>query len=132
MKTVLIYGRSDDLIEVEGNFCDEFSAYCCWAYLHFGDGTVVKVGYDQVPDKGWHIEIVTAGTATAEFEPAEFEDGSHYTDRLRLTGDGVQRCECWETKDGPSLEDVEKWLESLDISACSLEKWRDIMSQLQQ
>lgn len=60
MKTVTIYGASDDLIEVEGDLLievegdlqEEFTAYEEWKYLHFDDGTVVKIVFRPVSLQG--------------------------------------------------------------------------------
>jgi len=130
MKSVEIYGRSDDLIEVDGDGGDEFGAYSGWWYLHFSDGTVVKMGYDQVPDKGWHIEIVTAGTATSTVLVPEFDGDDHYTDRLRLDGDDLGQVDCWQTEDGPSGGDIENWFDNLTLTDYPIEKWRQVMKIL--
>jgi len=129
MASVLVYGRSDDLCEVDGDIRDEFGAWGHWAYLHFSEGTVVKMGYDLVDDKGWHIEIVKPGTAKAEVLEPEIDDYYHYTDRLRLTGD-ITSVKCWATEDGPDAEDVAKWLENVEVDSHPIEKWREVMAML--
>ena len=87
MAKVTIYGHSDDCIEVEGDVREEFDAYEGYRWLHFNDGTIVNIGYDQMPDKGWDISVVKlgAGTKANVLEP-EMQDGDHYTDRLELVG----------------------------------------------
>jgi len=121
MAQVTIYGSSDDLIEVEGDFGDEYLAYDCWKYLHFDDGTVIKGGYALVPGKGWQFEVVKPGTAiVAELEPV-FDDGDHYTDRLQLTGD-ITCVACFESQDGPTESEILQFFDDLDPRDYDLEK----------
>jgi hypothetical protein len=114
MAKVLIYGASDDLIEVEGDITDEFGAYDKWKYVHFDDGTVVKAGYALVPDKGWSIEVVKLGdgAATEVLEPT-MDDGQHYTDRLSLTGNFTS-CQCYSSPEGPTREEMIEALADMD------------------
>lgn len=112
---VLIYGYSDDLIEVEGDFGDEFPAYNCWKYLHFNDGTIVKVGYAMEPGKGWHIEIEKMGTsATPKFLIPKMDGDEHYSDHLELEGDDLTSVECWGSFDGPTADDMLTFWEDFD------------------
>lgn len=116
MAKVLIHGASDDLIEVddiEGHAGDEFSAYDCWKYVHFDDGTVVKAGYDQVPDKGWVFEVVKLGEgATVNVLEPEMEDGRHYSDQLQLEGN-FTTSHCYGMADGPAHEELMDCLSSV-------------------
>lgn len=124
--SVIVYGASDDLIELEGDICDEFSAFDCWRYLHFGEGTIVKAGYGQVPDKGWHVEVVREGTASATVLVPKFDDGCHYTDRLELNFDNADdsevRVECWATMEGPDDGDMETFWENFETRDFPLDK----------
>ena len=113
---VKIYGRSDDCIEVDGDIHDEYSAYDGWKWLHFGDGTVVKIGYameDAPKGKGWHIEVVAKGTAVATALPPEMEDDEHYTDVLQIEGD-LWRVRCCDAPDGPSGEQMLTFFDNLE------------------
>ncbi len=116
---VEIYGHSDDCIELEGTIADEFSAWNKWQYLHFADGTIVKVGYDKVPDKGWHIEVVREHAKVTVGKPTH-QDGEHYTDRLSLDGEGLAPVECWSSEDGPTDSDMEIFWDNFDQNAYSL------------
>lgn len=132
MNTVRIYGRSDDLIEVDGNFEDEFNPpYGGWAYLHFDEGTVVKAGYDLVDGKGWHIEVVRVGVARSEMFAPEMVDGEHYTDVLELSCAGrLKSAKCWGSPDGPSDDDVEDFFERFDVDDYTMERLREAMQVL--
>lgn len=113
---VTIKGHSDDCIEIEGDLCEEFDHYSGWAYLHFSDGTVVKIGYcmDEHPEKGWHIEVVRLGdgaVATSDF--AIYDDEDHYTDVLNLVFPGNVWADCWEYEDGPDADDLAEEIQDL-------------------
>ena len=86
MKTVIVYGASDDLIEIEGDISEEISPNDeSPAKLAFSDGTVLSVVYDA--DGCWRVTRVVAGTATMEKVEAEGPDSKNYSDRVTLTGD---------------------------------------------
>ena len=133
MNKVRIFGRSDDLIEVDGNFQDEFnSPYGVWWYLHFDEGTVVKCGYDLVDGEGWHIEIAKIGVAHSEMLDPEMQDGEHYTDVLELSCDGkLKSAKCYGSPDGPSDNDVEEFFERFDVDDYTIEKLRQVMQILE-
>lgn len=91
MKTI-VYGASDDLIEVEGGVSEEFSpAMDEPAYLAFSNGVVLKVVYD---DEGlWRIQPrANAHLVAIEFaidvDAERREDGSSgYSDRATIEAD---------------------------------------------
>ena len=86
MKTVTVYGASDDLIEIEGDIRDEISPNDEHpAKLAFSDGTVLSVKYDD--DGCWRVNRVAEGSAKMEKVEAEGPDTDNYTDRVTLTGD---------------------------------------------
>jgi hypothetical protein len=116
MAVITIRGASDDLIEIEGDIREEFSVIDEWRWLHFDDGTVVKIGYALMPGKGWHVEVARTGdgTETIDLTPIH-EDGFHYYDQVQLTGE-ITSVECWRGPDGPTTEDVEKFWEDFDPS----------------
>ncbi len=50
MKTVTVYGASDDLVEIEGDIRDElYASDNNPAHLAFSDGTVLSVEYSELP-----------------------------------------------------------------------------------
>lgn len=82
--TTVIYGASDDLIEVEGDLREEFTYRDDknGDLLGFSDGTLLRVRYDA--DGIWRITPVRRGTAFQGIEHAPEDDDSNYTDRASL------------------------------------------------
>jgi len=81
---VEVTGASDDLIEVDGAIREEFSAYNSEGdYLAFGDGTVLRVVYDQ--DGIWRVSRVVAGAADYTHTPGDVQTDTF--DVAVLTGD---------------------------------------------
>lgn len=108
-QTVEVYGASDDLIEVDGDLCDEFDGGYTPRYLHFSEGTVLKVQYSPVEDNIyyglWKIERVKEGTA--EYAHAAATDPEDdYSDRVTLTGEGLLPMQCWKSFEGASRYDL--------------------------
>ena len=57
---ILVYGASDDLVEIEGAMRGEFYALANdEGTLTFSDGTVLHIAYDGT----WNITVVEAGPA---------------------------------------------------------------------
>lgn len=121
MPTVLVHGQSDDLIEVEGDLREEFSAYDISKYLHFDNGTILKIGHDVVKDKGWHIEVVKLGDVELKYLDPIMHGDDHYSDQLKLIGD-ITRVECWALEDGPDRKDMDKFFEHFDPRDYKLDK----------
>lgn len=86
MKTIKIYGASDDLIEIEGDISEEFDHYNDEEpfYLAFSDGTALSVLYDK--DGFWRINRLAFGSAEYSKHEGMDEDGD-YSDIITLTGD---------------------------------------------
>jgi hypothetical protein len=81
---VTIYGASDDLIEIDGDFRYEFSADEEVNYLALSDGTLLSIEYA----KGgiWRINRLVTGSATySKVEGTDAEDD--YTDKVTIEGD---------------------------------------------
>lgn len=90
MATVTIYGASDDLIELDGDLSEEFSALNDYreetgGLLGFSDGTVLDVIYGH--EGIWRIVRVSAGTATFTKDENPLDDDERYSDRVTLEGD---------------------------------------------
>jgi hypothetical protein len=88
VKTVTVYGGSDDLIEIDGDIREEFNVYLdnenhkvC---LAFSDGTLLSVDYDK--DGIWRFNRLVAGTAGYEKREGTDTD-TDYTDRVTLAGE---------------------------------------------
>ncbi|HNB04303.1 MAG TPA: hypothetical protein PKV97_00095 [Thauera aminoaromatica] len=94
MSKIEIYGESDDIITIDGDYDDEVEAID-GRYLLFADGTVVS---GEFTEQGvWRFKVEKQGQATALHEPAEeFEDlGSdmvtlEYPGDLSLLWDGSE------------------------------------------
>lgn len=82
--TLKIYGSSDDLIEIAGDFIEEFGHYSDDpAYLAFSDGTVLRCEYDGY----WRFALHSAGSAGFKFTPAaDTNDGYCNSDIIELQG----------------------------------------------
>jgi len=92
MKTVTVYGASDDLIEVEGDIREEFSLSSQGEeegdLVLFSTGTILRIKYT---DNGiWRITPVVVNIdATVDIDQAPEEEGDDgvYSDRATVTGD---------------------------------------------
>jgi len=65
MSTITIYGASDDLVEVEGEFSEEFSAYQGWrgrVIAPSGQLLVVTAEYSKEGEDHWTLGVETANT----------------------------------------------------------------------
>lgn len=88
--TVLVYGASDDLIEIEGDITEEFSAYDFDGHLAFSNGVVLSARYDD--DGMWRFAPVR-GADKVKIEYASGEEGKDddgypaYSDKVMVTGE---------------------------------------------
>lgn len=83
--TFRVYGRSDDLIEVEGPlFSDEFGAYDKTREVHLSDGSILSVGYGKmvggVEEGIWSVKLVKQGSAFIRIEECFDADAKIYSD----------------------------------------------------
>lgn len=93
MTAVIIYGVSDDLIEVEGDLNEEFNPDSddqdTW--LVFGDGTILAIRYDEFGI--WRITRPFAGSGSFLKKEAIGDEGKRddgkpaYSDIAEVTGD---------------------------------------------
>jgi hypothetical protein len=81
---VIVYGASDDLIEIEGAIVEEFTAEDEADRLIFSDGTVLEIRYTR--EGVWRIEDVHRGTARLTVDVAPDGDEDNYSDRATLEG----------------------------------------------
>jgi len=88
---VIIFGASDDLVEIRGDIYEEFNPDSDErpSYLAFSDGTVLSVEYGR--GGTWHIRRVVEGSAAYERRDAVDADAgsdergySLYSDRVTL------------------------------------------------
>lgn len=114
MKTVTVKGFSDDLVEVCGGVCEEFSHYSAApCYLRFSDETVVKCRWDR--EFGlWRFSIQQSGKATTYCENPADEDG-----KVTLTGFDLSWVEFWQDypiSEGNLIQWFNDWLELNDYN----------------
>jgi len=91
MSKIVIYGASDDLIEVaaSGFRDEEFNVYADGTeqvLLAVSDGTVLRVRYDE--DGIWRFTPTVVGCASLDIDPGQ--DDFNHTDRVTLTGDNLR------------------------------------------
>lgn len=96
-KQIVLYGSSDDLVEVEGAVGEEFNGYSKdddhVFYLAVSDGSAFSVKYDGC----WRFRRIAAGSAKMTKVDADENDktGSRadgkpwYSDIVTLTGDNL-------------------------------------------
>jgi hypothetical protein len=89
MSQVVVYGASDDLIEVEGAISEEFYAPQAGedtgGYLAFSDGTLLSISYTG--DGLWKISTFSAGEGTSFAIESATDIDDNYSDRVTLKGD---------------------------------------------
>lgn len=80
-----IYGRSDDLIEFDGDVYGEVS--CASNYdaqagimVICSDGTILDVKYSRIVLGVWNVALVARGTLLDSIEPCVDEDADPYSD----------------------------------------------------
>lgn len=83
-----VYGYSDDLIEIEGDFEEEFNVYDLegdtdTAYVGLYDGTVLRVRFDE--DGIWRFTLLARGFAFSGLAPSDPEDEDSYSDVVYFT-----------------------------------------------
>lgn len=88
--SVLIYGASDDLIEVDGDVSAEFNAYDFDGYLAFSNGVTLSVNYTR--DGIWRIDKVSGDDSLVKIEKSSKGEGDGvdglpaYSDKAVLDG----------------------------------------------
>jgi hypothetical protein len=80
----VIYGASDDLIEIEGQLSEELNPRSDEpSLLAFSDGTLLEVEYDR--DGIWRIKVLAKGTCDFVHVAGSVEDDT--PDRMTMKGD---------------------------------------------
>lgn len=93
--SIIVYGASDDLIEVEGDISEEFpyrgddNPADRGDLFAFSDGTVLRITYTTTGV--WRIATVAEGTCTLEITQAPEGDNDNYSDRARLGDNSAVR-----------------------------------------
>jgi hypothetical protein len=92
MDEIVIYGASDDLIEVESTRfgAEEFNIMLDYpeqsVLLAVSDGSLLRVRYDE--DGVWRFDFVVIGSASVTKEYGQ--DDKRHSDRITLTGDDLR------------------------------------------
>lgn len=82
----IIYGASDDLIEVTG---DQNGEHCGdHSFLFLSDGTILEVKYGKESLAVWEIKLIEAGALFTTIEPCFDEDADRYSDVAHFA-DGI-------------------------------------------
>jgi hypothetical protein len=92
MREIIIYGASDDLIEIEPTDfpAEEFNVNCDDEDLTLAvsDGTLLRVRYDR--DGIWRFTPVVVGSASIDIWTCPADHDTKYTDRVTLVGDDLR------------------------------------------
>lgn len=75
MKTIRVYGASDDLVEIEGYINDEIPSYDCGKMVKASDGTVARISYAKDNTDCWRIKVIKHGNQFLKHISAVSEDG---------------------------------------------------------
>ena len=130
MKTVTIYGASDDLIEIEGDLGrDEFGAYDEAKDLLFSNGCKVRVNYGE--DGCWRTELLTPELCTVVKHKLATDSDSKddYTDRLTICGD-FEWVEHWPAS-GIARDEIVRRLEDTDFDDVEIDTLVTVLRLLQ-
>ena len=134
MAKITIYGASDDLIEIEGAISEELNVYDS-GFLHFNEGTVVSVVYDE--EGLWKLSVVKQGTAAVVAHTFATDEEDDYSDKLILEGE-ISRVDFWEKVDGPTEKELRKKVEDMlediylnDAPFPAVKKLYDILREIQ-
>ena len=73
---ILICGESDDLIEIYGDWQEEFNVYDLPTFLGLSDGTLLRIDFDGE----WDISIKSGSGHVARAYDHNFEQAPDYSD----------------------------------------------------
>lgn len=132
MKTIAIYGHSDDCIEVEGpkGLQDEYNGENCLLVLYPTEDRF-RVHYGADDRTVWKVthEHNTGKLRTSMVEAPAGDDPDPYTDKMTVTGD-IIRIECWEEWP-PTTREIRKKVERKLEDRLSDDEIRRIWAALQ-
>lgn len=85
-----VYGVSDDLVELEGDFSGEVGCYGTDGVLVVvSDGTILEVKYGKGGAAIWEVKLLAQGSLFQKIEPCMDEDADPYSD-IAFFADGVK------------------------------------------
>lgn len=89
-----VYGASDDLIEIEGDYSGEVD--CCGTddqdkgvLLVFSDGTLLESKYGKNGDAIWEVKLIKRGSLFKSITPCVDEDAKLHSDVAEFA-DGIK------------------------------------------
>ncbi len=94
MDEIVLYGASDDLLEVESTVfgAEEFTVWLDSPQesliLAVSDGSVFRVRYDE--DGIWRFTPLLVGSTNVDIKICPVDSLDSYTDRVTLTGDELR------------------------------------------
>ena len=91
---VKVYGASDDLVEVEGDFSGEIGSYGTddrdkGVLLVLSDGSILEVKYGKNEDAIWEVKLLKRGSSFERIEPCTDSEAEIYSD-IAYFGDGIK------------------------------------------
>lgn len=80
-----VYGASDDLIELEGDFCGEIGCFGTdedeqGVLVVMSDGTLLEVKYGKNDDAIWEVKILKKGELFDRLDVCDDEDSKPHSD----------------------------------------------------
>ena len=82
---IKIYGASDDLIEIEGDFTEEFDVnFDEITFIGISDGTLLRVSYDGM----WHIIVIRKPVETSINIHRAMNEDDDYSDIAEIDTNG--------------------------------------------
>ena len=89
-----VYGASDDLIELEGEFSGEVGCYGTdnqeyGVLIIVSDGTILEVKYGKGGAAIWEVKLLVKGSLFDRIDPCMDEDADPYSD-IAYFNDGVK------------------------------------------
>lgn len=80
-----IYGASDDLVEIEGDRCDEIGGSN--VKIRFDDGTSIRVKYSKPNLAVWSITVEKSGSSYQKLVECNDENAEIYSDIFEIDAD---------------------------------------------
>lgn len=82
-KETVLYGASDDLFEISGDYSEEMNPPDAPFHVAVSDGSLLEVKYDDLGE--WKIQAVVRGKGLERIIPSVGEDKKHEGDYEKYT-----------------------------------------------
>ena len=88
---IMVYGWSDDLLEINGApfGADEIDCFDSTVTVKFSDGTKIKARYGKNGKAIWEIKVIEKGTAPQTLTECDDENAKIYSDIFDIEADYV-------------------------------------------